>query len=100
MPSASAWQQFSGLLLQLPEGWFSVSQQLFSALQASVAVLQIDPGSRQALPLLQRPNSAPSGLSHSTKPLFGSGDPDQPQQSLSARQTSPVGRQPEGGWHT
>jgi len=99
MPSASCLQQFSGVLLQLPLGWFSVSQQLFSALHESAPpALQIDPGSRHAPPLSQRPNSAPGGLLHVFGiPPVGAGEPAAPQQSLSRRQISPVGRQPEGG---
>jgi hypothetical protein len=86
-------QQFAGLLLQLPEGRPNVSQQLFSALQESPSpVLQMLPGSRHAPPLSQRPNSAViDAFEQWTKPAFGSGEPDHPQQSLSTRQTSPVG---------
>jgi hypothetical protein len=50
------------------------------------------PGSRQAPPLSQRPISwVGSAFAHETGPFFGSGEPDQPQQSLSTRQISPVG---------
>jgi hypothetical protein len=95
-------QQFSGVLLQLPLGWFSVSQQLFSALHDSKPpALQMLPGSRHAVPFSQRPNSLPTGLLHVLgDPPVGCGEPAEPQQSLSVRQTSPVGRQPEGGWQT
>jgi hypothetical protein len=58
----------------------------------------MDPGSRQAPPLSQRPYSAVGvAFEHDTGPFTGSGAPDQPQQSLSARQISPVGLQPLGG---
>lgn len=102
MPSASFAQQFDGVLLQLPAGWPIVSQQLFSALHDSLPpTLQMLPGSRHAVPLSQRPNSFVGlDLLQKTGPFFGSGDPDQPQQSLSTRQTSPVGWQPDGGWQT
>jgi hypothetical protein len=50
------------------------------------------PGSRHAPPLSQRPISCvASAFEQVTKPFFGSGEPDQPQQSLSTRQISPVG---------
>jgi len=93
IPSASLLQHFSEFelqkLLPSPTG----SQQLFSALHESPPPgLQMLPGSRQEPPLSQRPNSAVlDAFEHVTKPDFGSGEPDQPQQSLSARQTSPVG---------
>lgn len=59
------------------------------------------PGSRHALPLSQRPNScAGDDFAHVTGPFTGGGAPDHPQQSLSLRQISPVGAQPEGGWQT
>jgi hypothetical protein len=74
---------------------------LFSALHDSLEGLQIEPGSRHARPLSQRPNSCVGELfAHVTGPLSGGGAPDHPQQSLSARQISPVGAQPEGGWQT
>lgn len=102
IPSASWRQQFSGLLLQLPEGWFSVSQQLFVVLhEPSPPTLQIWPGSRHEFPPPpQRPNSS-VGLSFTQTfgwPCFGSGEPAHPQQSLSTRQSSASGWQPDGLW--
>lgn len=62
------------------------------------------PGSRHAPPLSQRPNSAVGvAFEQTTGPSTwtpASAEPAQPQQSLLLRQTSPVGRQPDGGWHT
>jgi hypothetical protein len=80
-------------------GRLECSQQLFSALHESPSPgLQMLPGSRQDPPLSQRPNSAVAdAFEQWTGPSSGSGEPDQPQQSLSARHTSPVGLQPEGG---
>jgi len=102
MPSASFRQQLSGLSLhQLELGAPFGSQQLFSALHDSVLGLQMLPGSRQAMPLSQRPNSwVGDAFAHVTGPLTGSGAPDHPQQSLSFRHISPVGEQPDGGWQT
>jgi len=78
------------------------SQQLFSALQESeVRGLQIAPGWRHALPFEQRPYSAVGDdFEHTTSPSNGGSEPAAPQQSSVVRQTSPVGLQPEGGWHT
>jgi hypothetical protein len=57
------------------------------------------PGSRQTVPLSQRPNSwVGDDFAQVTAPLTGGGAPDQPQQSLSLRHISPVGEQPDGGW--
>jgi hypothetical protein len=71
---------------------------LFSALHADVLGLQMLPGSRHAVPLSQRPNSwVGDDFEQTTGPFTGGGAPDQPQQSLSFRQISPVGAQPEGG---
>jgi hypothetical protein len=83
-------------------GRLAFSQQSFSALHESpLPGLQMLPGSRQALPLSQRPySSVAAAFEHVTGPLSGCGEPDHPQQSLSARQTSPVGAQPDGGWQT
>ena len=104
MPSASGLQQFSGLLLQLPEGWFNVSQQLLPELHEFVPpTLQIMPGSLHELPACpQRPYSSVTFVLLQTVgcPSFGSGDPAQPQQSLSARQSSAIGWQPDGFWQT
>ena len=108
MPTASRRQHFSGVELQTLEPPPGCSQQLFAALQtpivtpsASRALPQTEPGSRHASPLSQRPNSwVETSLRQVTKPIFGSGEPDQPQQSLSARQRSPVGWQPEAAWQT
>lgn len=87
MPSASAPQQFSGVLLQFcPSGCPSVSQQLFVAAHELSACLQMRPGSRHAAPPgPHRPNwSVELTFTHvSGCPDFGCGEPDQPQQSLS-----------------
>jgi hypothetical protein len=102
MPSASLRQQLSGFWLQ-KEGLGAPfgSQQLFSAEHASVLGLQMLPGSRHAVPLSHRPNSCAALLfAQVTAPFTGGGAPDQPQQSESLRQSSPVGEQPEGGWQT
>ena len=58
MPSESRRQHAAGLLLQLPDGMFIGSQQLFDTLHASTADLQISPGSEQALPPAHLPNSS------------------------------------------
>src|SRR5262245_30784906 len=56
------------------------------------------PGSRHAPPLSQRPNSCVwSFFEQATGWLTGCGAPDQPQQSLSFRQISPVGAHPDAG---
>ena len=61
--------------------------------------LQMLPGSRHAVPLSHRPNSCPSdAFEQCTAPVTGGGAPDQPQQSLSVRHSSPVGEHPDGGW--
>jgi hypothetical protein len=100
MWSSSRPQHSSGWLLQLPDGVPTVSQQSFDTLHESVPpTLQVWPGSLQAPPLLpHRPNSSVDlffthvvGL-----PPFGPGAPDQPQQSLSTRQISAIGWQPDG----
>lgn len=102
MPSASLRQQLSGLLLQYDAfGASSGSQQLFSDEQDDVLGLQIEPASRHAMPLSQRPNSCVGvAFAHVTGPFTGAGAPDQPQQSLSFRQISPVGAQPDSTWQT
>lgn len=99
MPSASLRQQLSGFELQkLAVGAPFGAQQLFSALHDEVLGLQMLPGSRQAMPLSQRPNSCVGEpFAQTTGPLTGSGAPDHPQQSLSLRHISPVGEQPDGG---
>jgi hypothetical protein len=75
---------------------------LFSALHESPSPgLQMLPGSRHEPPLSQRPNSDVGvAFEQWTGPSTGGGAPDHPQQSLSTRQTSPVGRHPDGGWQT
>jgi hypothetical protein len=100
IPRPSLRQQLSGLLLHQPAPGAPLgSQQLFSDEQDSVLGLQMLPGSRHAVPLSQRPNSWVSvDFEHWTAPLTGAGAPDHPQQSLSLRQISPVGEQPDGGW--
>ena len=73
-------------------------QQLFSALHVVVASLQMAPAGRHALPLSQRP-TASVGLVLLQLPVpVVPCVPPKPQQSLSERQISPVGRQPLGGW--
>jgi len=89
MPRLSCWQTV-GSLFTLP------AQQLFSALQELVASLQMAPEPRHALPLSQRPTGAPFSMTQVTDPLPGR--PGPLQQSVSVVQTSPVGRQPLGGW--
>lgn len=99
IPSASFLQHFaSGVLQKLEPVEPMGSQQLFSAEHESlVPGLQMLPGSRHALPLSQRPNSSVGDFfAQSTSLPSGF----HPQQSLPARQSSPVGWQPEGGWHT
>jgi hypothetical protein len=93
MPRMSCWQT-SGFWLTLP------AQQLFSALHDIVLSLQIAPAGRHAMPLSQRPTGSLAfallQLPVPVWPLM----PSKPQQSASERQTSPVGRQPLGGWQT
>jgi hypothetical protein len=99
MPRESLRQQLSGSALQkdafgAPFG----SQQLFSDEHEDVLGLQMLPGSRHTVPLSQRPNSwVADALEQETAPLTGGGEPAEPQQSLSLRQSSPVGEQPDGG---
>jgi hypothetical protein len=104
IPSASGRQQFSGFLLHvLFAGWFSASQQLFEVLHEPLDSLQTSPGSRHEPPPLPQRPYASVGLvlkQYSAVPAFGSGEPDQPQQSLSTWQSSPTGWQPDGFWHT
>lgn len=99
IPSASLRQQSSGFLLQFRSfGALFGSQQLFSALHDSLLGLQMLPGSRQAVPLSHRPNSwVGDDFEQLTGPFNGCGEPDHPQQSLSARHSSPVGEHPDGG---
>jgi hypothetical protein len=90
MPRMSCWQTNS-FWLTLP------AQQLFSALQELIASLQMAPAGRQELPLSQRPTgSLGFSLLQVTPDPVGRGPA--PQQSLSIWQSSPVGRQPLGGW--
>jgi hypothetical protein len=99
IPSESLRQQLSGFALQkaglgAPFG----SQQLFSEEHDEVLGLQMLPGSRHIVPLSQRPNSCVAdALAHETGPSTGGGEPADPQQSLSVRQSSPVGEHPDGG---
>jgi hypothetical protein len=90
MPRMSCWQT-NGFWLTLP------AQQLFSALHDVVASLQIAPAGLHALPLSQRPTSAPAALVQLPTPVTP-WVPPYPQQSESVRHTSPVGRHPLGGW--
>ncbi len=92
MPRLSCWHTVGS--------WFTLpAQQLFSALHDPDLSLHTAPAGRQALPLSQRPTGSPALLLHLTEPL-PPGIPGEPQQSVSSTQTSPVGRQPLGGWHT
>jgi len=95
MPRLSAWHA-SGTWFTLP------AQQLFSAAHWYVGSLQTAPFGRHAVPLSQRPMAAPAALLHRTLPFPpGSfGTPGAPQQSLSARQSSPTERQPLIAWQT
>jgi hypothetical protein len=87
----SCWQT-KGFRLTLP------AQQLFSALHDVVASLQMAPAGLQALPLSQRPTASFGfALLQLPTPVCPC-TPPKPQQSASPRQTSPVGRQPLGGW--
>jgi len=53
------------------------------------------------MPLPHTPNScAELSFTHTKGPSTGCGLPDQPQQSLSARQVFPSSLQPLSGWHT
>ena len=89
----SCWQT-NGFWLTLP------AQQLFSALHVIVASLQMAPAGLQALPLSQRPTTSVGfALAQLPTPVWPCTPPN-PQQSASPRQTSPVGRQPLGGWQT
>jgi hypothetical protein len=74
------------------------AQQLAFALHELVDRRQIAPAGLQELPLVHRPTSFVPDFSQVTWALSPSGNPSDPQQSLSARQTSPVGRQPLAGW--
>lgn len=98
MPSESFLQQFDALLQKLGAPASAGSQQLFSAEQeSSPPGLQMLPGSRHAVPLSQRPNSSVElFFAQSTSLSVGF----HPQQSLPARQSSPVGWQPDGCWQT
>jgi hypothetical protein len=69
-----------------------------------VARRQIAPAGLHALPLSQRPIVAPAAFAQCTSVVFPPpelsvepGAPGAPQQSLSVRQSSPVGRHPLGG---
>ena len=92
MLSVSRWQHVSGLLLQVPDGKPGGSQQSLLALHELLPpTLQICPAWLHALAWLeQRPNS-------SVELLF---EHVSPQQSLSARQSSPTGWHPDGFWQT
>jgi hypothetical protein len=92
MFSESRWQHVSGLLLQVPDGRPGGSQQSLLALHELLPpTLQICPGWLQALAWLeQRPNSSVALLLEQVSL----------QQSLSARQSSPAGWQPDGFWQT
>src|SRR5262249_10653836 len=93
MPRRSCWQT-SGFWLTLP------AQQLFSALQLIVASLQMAPAGLHALPLSQRPTGSVATPFEQLPTPVSPCTPPKPQQSESVRHTSPVGRQPLGGWHT
>ena len=94
IPTMSCWQTV-GSLFTFP------AQQLFSALQVPEASLQIAPAPRHEPPLSQRPTDSPAAMLHVTKLfVFPPGSSAEPQQSLLARQRSPVGWHPLGAWHT
>jgi 23S rRNA (cytosine1962-C5)-methyltransferase len=114
MPTASRRQQRPGLLLQkLESAWLGPlgRQQLFAepvhAPAGSVeSVLQMVPAGLHTLRLSQRPNSWVGELFAQVM-VRGSllwpscdGEPDQPQQSLSFRQSSWRGAQPVAPWQT
>jgi hypothetical protein len=81
-------------------------QQRSVALQLIDARRQIEPPGLQAWPVSQRPRVAPGALLQWTfaawpappSSLMEPADPGDPQQSASVAQSSPVGRQPLGGW--
>jgi hypothetical protein len=93
IPRMSCWQT-SGFWLTLP------AQQLFSALHDITFSLQMAPAGLQAIPLSQRPTgSLAFDLLQWPVPVWPL-MPSKPQQSESPAHTSPVGRQPLGGWQT
>ena len=100
MPSVSS-AQSSGCCCTVPEQQRSVALHEFDARR------QIAPAGLQAFPLSQRPTVAPGAFSQRTSVLLPPPDefvepaePSAPQQSLSERQSSPVGWHPLGGWQT
>jgi hypothetical protein len=100
-PSASARQQASGFALQKLSVRPSGAQQMFVAEHAAllVLVLQRPPASLHDPPDAHRPSSAVGeDFWQYEAPWTGGGAPAQPQQSLSTRQTSLSGLQPEGAW--
>jgi hypothetical protein len=90
IPRMSCWQTY-GFWFTLP------AQQLFSALQVMLASLQMAPAGLHELPLSQRPTGWPGSLLQVPTPVCP-WTPPKPQQSESVRHSSPVGRQPLGGW--
>jgi hypothetical protein len=93
--------QFKGCVWTVP------AQQRSVALHEFVARRQIAPAGLQALPLSHRPNVAPGAFAQTTsldwpppETFVEPGEPITPQQSASFWQSSPVGRQPLGGWQT
>ena len=92
-PSASCWQT-SGWVCTVP------AQHLSVALHELLARRQMAPAGEHLLPLSQRPTAEPAGFEQVTLASVPSGRPSAPQQSVSERQISPVGRQPLSGWQT
>jgi hypothetical protein len=83
------------------------AQQRSVASQEFVASRQIEPAGLHCSGWLQRPIVAPAALLHVTfvpgpppTSFVEPGEPFAPQQSVSCWQSSPVGWQPVGGWHT
>jgi hypothetical protein len=78
------------------------AQHWASWLQLSDSSLQVFPAGLQCCQLAHRPTVAPANFAHTTRELscwvVPFGRPSAPQQSVSSRQISPVGRQPLAGW--
>ncbi len=91
MPSRSRWQV--SLCCTLPAQHTSVAEHDWDCSR------QIDPAGEHFWPWLHSPSFAPAAFEHLVFASL-SGLPGPPQQSLSVAHTSPVGRQPLGGWQT
>ena len=92
MPRLSCWQS-QGCVCTVP------AQQRSVALHDVVASLQIAPAGEHLFPLSQRPTGSLAFAFEQCTSLAAPpvGVPGAPQQSLSIRQSSPVGRHPVGG---